>query len=452
MNVRIESNSYLTEEQHQVYQLRDSLERNGGTPMGFLELLAAVVAEKTWTKVPSGVNKEEPFASFAEFIEANPPFGLGSNAENVRVLLQMRHPHEGVPRIREQMAAMRVEVTNLLGPDPERDPITRDARTFGAYDRNGGWIFGLMVARSVQPGTAERPPKSDNHNEYKDFRKVSASKFAEMSGTSAPRVMRFYRAWGRAAADSKVPDFDKLAPGQEIDLPDANLWGDYFTKYEQSTDRRERIAEEAKAAGTSYTEAMKVAKNPAAMRTAILGDPKTAEAARDALLERTELRTAVMEKVMSDPVIRKEATDQNRKAERIEFVRQVATEGKAKTPAGQVIELPTQACQKVSACLAVVEDSEATTETITDAYQTVREVIGETLESDRELQAIEQRTQYLKALRSTAKGIESIDPHQLATVLDDDVRETIRELQQRVNMLAESIAEPNAEALRLVVG
>ncbi|GHB79201.1 hypothetical protein GCM10010377_81540 [Streptomyces viridiviolaceus] len=452
MTVRVESNSYLTEEQHQVYQLRDSLERNGGTPIGFLELLAAVLAEGTWKKVPSGVNRDEPFSSFAEFIEANPPFGLGASVENVRVLLQLRHPHEGVPRIREQMDAMRAEVTRLLGPGPERDPIARDARFFGAYDRNGGWVFGLLVARSVQPGTAERRPNGTQAADDSDFRKVSASRFAEMSGTSAARVMRYYRAWERAAADGKVPGFDKLAPGHEIDLPDASLWGDYFTVYEQSTDRRERIAEEAKAAGTSYTEAMKVAKNPAAMRTAILGDPKTAEAARDALLERTELRTAVVAKAMSDPVIRKEAAAQTRKAERIEFVRQVATGGKAKTPAGQVIELPSQARQKVSACLAAVEDLEATPETITDAYETVREVIEETVESDRDLQAIEQRTQYLKALKSTAKGIESIDPQQLATVLDDDVRQTIRELQQTINMLAESIADPNAEALRLVVG
>lgn len=72
MTVRVESNSYLTEEQHQVYQLRDSLERNGGTPIGFLELLAAVTAEETWKKVPSGVNREEPFNNFSEFIEASP--------------------------------------------------------------------------------------------------------------------------------------------------------------------------------------------------------------------------------------------------------------------------------------------------------------------------------------------------------------------------------------------
>ncbi|MGW8698306.1 hypothetical protein ACWGOK_15500 [Streptomyces eurythermus] len=450
MNVRIESNSYLTEEQHQVYQLRESLERNGGTPIGFLELLAAVVTEGTWKKVPSGVNSEEPFTSFADFIEAKPPFGLGSSVENVRAVLRMRHPHEGVQRIRQQMDAMRAEVTKLLGPDPEDDPITRDAKTFGTYDRNGGWLFGLMVARSVQPGSGNGG--GDAQSAQQNASKVSAKKFAEMAGTSAPRVMRFYRAWERAASDGVVPDFEELIPGQDVALPEAELWGAYFTKYEQSTDRRERIAEEAKAAGTSYTEAMKVAKNPAAMRTAILGDLKTAEAARDALLERPELRTVVMAKVMSDPEIRREAAAETRKAERIEFVRQVATEGKAKTPAGQVVELPSQARERVSACLEMVERPDVTAEAATDAYEVVRGVIEEALESDDELQVSERRSQYLKALKSTAKSLESIDLQQLATVLDDDVRESIVELQRRIAVLAKSVEGASTEGLRLVAG
>lgn len=413
-----------------------------------------MVADGTWQKVPSGVNQDEPFTSFAEFIEAKAPFGLGSSVANVRVLLQMRHPHEGVPRIREQMDAMRGEAAKLPGPDPERDPVARDAKTFGAYDRSGGWVFGLMVARSVEPGSGSGVGQGqETKRNGRNTSKVSAKKFAAMAGTSAPRVMRFYRAWERAAADRKVPGFDELVPGQDVDLPEADLWGNYFTKYEQSTDRRENIAEEAKAAGTSFTEAMKVAKNPAAMRTAILGDPKTAEAARDALLERPELRTAVMAKVLSDPVTRKEAAAQTRNAERAEFVRQVATEGKAKTPAGQVIELPTQARHKVSVCLAAVEDSGATTETITDAYEAVREAIGETLESNQELQTADTRNQYLKALKATVKSIDSIDADQLAALLDDDdVRESVKELQQRVNALVESIDKPHAEGLRLVVG
>ncbi|MGW7260514.1 hypothetical protein [Streptomyces sp. NPDC054834] len=44
------------------------------------------------------------------------------------------------------------------------------------------------------------------------------------------------------------------------------------------------------------------------------------------------------------------------------------------------------------------------------------------------------------------------DPQQLATVIDDDVRESIKQLQQRINALAKSIADPNAEASAPVAG
>ena len=84
MDVRIESNTQLSPEQERVYRLRSALERDGGTPGGFLELLAAVVSDDTWQRVPSGINNDEPFTSFKAFIEAKPPFGLGPHGIGAR--------------------------------------------------------------------------------------------------------------------------------------------------------------------------------------------------------------------------------------------------------------------------------------------------------------------------------------------------------------------------------
>ena len=94
------------------------------------------------------------------------------------------------------------------------DPISCDARDFGAYARTGGWTFALKVARSVRPGgqSADETPK------------VSAREFAELAGCSPERVMRYYKAWDRAADDGLVPHFEILVPGQDIDLPDAEVW------------------------------------------------------------------------------------------------------------------------------------------------------------------------------------------------------------------------------------
>lgn len=449
MTVRVDSNSYLTDDQQRVYQLRDALERNGGTPVGFLELLAAVVIDGTWQKVPSGVNQEEPFSTFADFIEAKPPFGLGANVENVRILLQLRHPHEGVPRIRKQMNKMRAEVHRLLGPDPKSDPITRDAQSFGAHAKAGGWVFGLMVARSVQPnkGNSGDRKSPQRYERSADTRaeKVSATRFAEISGTSHPRVMRYYHAWGRAADAGVVPSAGKLAPGQEIDLPPAETWGTYFSP-QISSDNQENLAAEAEASGTTLKKTVAITENRPALRAAILADPETAEAAHEALMERPEIRVRVMAKVMANPVIRKEAAVETRRAERVDFVRQVAEEGKAKTPAGQVIDLPPEAHGKVAERLVAIEGPQATHEAVTEAYEAVRTLITDTVESDVDLLQQEHRTRYMKALKTTVKSLEAIDPDHLATVIDDDVRESVKHLQEAINALVQGVADPENEA------
>ena len=99
------------------------------------------------------------------------------------------------------------------------NPVERDAHDFGAYARTGGWAFALKVARSVRPGgqSADDTPK------------VSAKEFAELAGCSPERVMRYYKAWDRAADDGLVPHFETLVPGEDVELPDAEAWQTYYS-------------------------------------------------------------------------------------------------------------------------------------------------------------------------------------------------------------------------------
>lgn len=440
MATRVDSNSYLTDEQKQVYQLRVSLERNGGTPVGFLELLAAVVESDTWKKIPSGVNRDGPFDAFTDFIEAKPPFGLDSQIQHVRVLLQLRHPNEGVPHIRERMEQMRRRVMELLGPDPEHDPITRDARSFGAYAEHGSWLFALMVARSAR--NAQSSPSVSGPDDRRggtsspESNKVSFTAFAERAGCGVGRVSRYYKAWERAAEAGIVPRAAKLRPGQEVALPAPETWADYFTLYETSSDRREQLAAEAEAIGTSYKKAVEIASNRPAMRAAILGDPQTAEAAREALLERPEARAAVMALALADPVLRKEVAVETRRAERAEYVQRVLSEGKAKSPGGQVVELSSEARENAAGHLAVAQDSHASADAVTESYEFVQSLIAEAVQADPDLLIREQRTKLGKTLHNTVKSIQSIDPDDLIAFADDSLVTRVTELQQKVNDLA----------------
>jgi hypothetical protein len=444
MDTRVDSNSYLTEEQKQIYQLRASLERNGGTPVGFLELLAAVVADDIWRKIPSGINREEPFDTFADFVEAKPPFGLDSQVEHVRILLQLRHPHEGVSRIRQQMERMRARVIELLGPDPERDPIVRDAQTFGSYAASGGWMFALMVARSVRkggsgfkPGTAVSSVNDPNGMpSTSEVAKVEFKTFAKWARCDVGRVSRYFKAWERASAAGVVPPASDLQPGQEIALPAPETWATYFTFYEATNDKHEHLAEEAEAVGTSYKKAVEITANRPAMRAAILADPQTAEAARDALLERPEARAAIMAKALADPATRKEAAVETRRAERVEYLRRVLSEGKAKTPFGQVIELGPTLRERASEHLVAVQDPNVSAGTVMEAYEFVQDLIGEAVQADPEILVREQRTKLGKTLTSTVKSVASIDPDDLIAFADDTLITSVTELQQKVNELA----------------
>ncbi|MFF9011294.1 hypothetical protein ACF087_36710 [Streptomyces goshikiensis] len=422
MTVRVESNSHLTEDQQRVYQLRTSLERNGGTPGGFLDLLMAVVEEKTWQQVPSDVNVDQPFVSFKEFIEAKPPFGLGHKPDYVLKVLQVPHPNEGVPEIRRRMEAMRVAVRAMLAEDGitgySEEQRDRDIKAWSALDRSGGWWLAFFVACQVSKG-ADGKQTAATHPA-----KISAAEFARRSGTSAERVLRYLQAW-EAAREASVVQLGStdLFPGHEaVDLPDEEVWGRFYSSRRSSTSERSAlVAAAAEVAGIRPTKALEVKENPTALKVAIIADQRTAEAAKQAL----EVRAA-----------------EARRTERVEYIRRVAHDGKAKSSAGLAVDLPAQAKEKAASYVAIVQDEKATPEAVADAYEAVQALIAETVTADPEISIREQRTRFTKAISTTVKSIESIDPDDLVAVADDDLRAALAAAQKRINDLADLISQP----------
>lgn len=104
-----------------------------------------------------------------------------------------------------------------------------DAHEFGLHVRQGGWRLGLLVARNVEPGTGsgDRTDLEPRH----DRAKVSATQFAEASGTSKTRVMRYVTAWEKAAKAGLVPHAAELKHGQNLDLDAAKLpeWSQFYS-------------------------------------------------------------------------------------------------------------------------------------------------------------------------------------------------------------------------------
>lgn len=318
--------------------------------------------------------------------------------------------------------------------DAVDEQVARDARDFGVYARTGGWAFALKVARSVRPGgeTAGETPK------------VSAKRFAELAGCSPERVMRYYKAWDKAADDGMVPHFEALAPGEEIDLPDSDVWLTYYSSRSGATsDRGAAITAAAEAEGIRPTKALEVAENPTALRAAILADPSTAQAARTALLDRLKedpsLQTELARDIARTDELKKAVANETQAASRIGYVRQIVENGQVKTPAGQVIDATAELRAEAERHLSLIDeldDDEDTGEWATEAYDTVKELVVQTVEADPELRVQERRTKFYSSLQKATKVFEELtldDAVDLDAIYEDDMLQRLEDLQQALD-------------------
>ncbi|MFD6999049.1 hypothetical protein ACFWA5_22925 [Streptomyces mirabilis] len=310
------------------------------------------------------------------------------------------------------------------------DPISCDARDFGAYARSGGWTFALKVARSVRPGgqSADETPK------------VSAKEFAELAGCSPERVMRYYKAWDRAADEGLVPHFEVLVPGQDIELPDAEAWQTYYvSRSSASSERGSAITEAAAAEGIRPTKALEVAENPTALRAAILADPSTAQAARAALLDRVKEDPALQAELARDIArtdeLKKAVATETRAADRIGYVRQIAEKGQIRTPAGQTLDAPAELRSEAERHLSLLDEldeGEDTGEWATEAYDTMKNLVVATVEADPELRVQERRTKVYSSLQKATKVFEELTFDDADDIYEDDMVQRLEELQQAI--------------------
>ncbi|MFF9276768.1 hypothetical protein [Streptomyces griseosporeus] len=320
---------------------------------------------------------------------------------------------------------------------PLSDLVARDAREFGAYARTGGWTFALMVARSVRPGGqgAEETPK------------VSAKEFATLAGCSPERVMRYYKAWDRAADDGLVPHFEALAPGQEIELPDADVWLSYYaSRTSAASERGTAIAEAAEAEGIRPTKALEVAENPTALRAAILADPSTARAARQALLDRVredpELQAELARDVVRTDDLKKAVATESRAADRIGYVRQIAESGQIRTPAGQTVQAPAELREEAERHLSLLDEldeGEDPGEWATEAYDTMKGLVAGAVEADPELRVQERRTRFYSSLQKATKAFEELTFDDAQDFYEDDMVQRLEQLQQAIGSCLEAL-------------
>ena len=167
-----------------------------------------------------------------------------------------------------------------------------DAREFGQHVRQGGWRLGLLVARNVEKKNSAHRPVS-----IETGAKVSARWFAETSGVSAAKVLRYLEAWNLAAEQGHVPAADTLSPGTNVDLDVDTLpaWSQFYEAKNTSTRQPEPIKPSIEAVTEAVKSNPEIAKAVAEhveptreqVTKAIRSNPEIEKAARDEAWEMT---------------------------------------------------------------------------------------------------------------------------------------------------------------------
>ncbi|MEU4617306.1 hypothetical protein [Streptomyces umbrinus] len=359
----------------------------------------------------------------------------GAPAGSTHGIVAQATASDGVARATATDVVTQSTANDVVAESAATDVVAQDAREFGAYVRAGGWAFALKVARSVRPGGEAAGETA----------KISAKEFAELAGCSPERVMRYYKAWDKAADDGLVPYFEALAPGQDVELPDSDVWHSYYiSRSSASSDRGTAIAAAAEAEGIRPTKALEVAENPTALRAAILADPSTAKAARAALLDRLKedpsLQTELARDIARTDDLKKAVATETQAASRIGYVRQIVENGQVKTPAGQTIDAPAELRAEAERHLSLIDEldeDEDTGEWATDAYDTVKDLVAQTVQANPELRLQERRTKFYSSLQKATKVFEELtfdDVDDLDTIYEDDMLQRLEELQQAVSM------------------
>ncbi|MEU7040733.1 hypothetical protein AB0A77_06705 [Streptomyces varsoviensis] len=404
----------------------------------------AAASGGTAPALPSPASGQGSVSEQSPGAEQGPVSGRGSGAGQGSAAEQVPADGYGDEDADHAGYAQDAEADDRAAGQGGESAVRRDAREFGEFARTGGWTFALKVARSVRPGGAVAGQADEPEP------KVSAKEFARLAGCSAERVMRFWRAWDRAADDGVVPVFEALTPGVDIDLPDADVWLGYYTSRSSAdSPRGQAISAVAEAEGIRPTKALEVAENPTALRAAILADPGTAQAARHALLDRLEDDPELAQELAKDIArtgeLSKTVASAARATSAVDFVRDVIDSGEMTTPSGERVPAPEHVVAEAKQHLTLIEglDEEDEAPYAADAQKTMRSLVAEAVESDPQLRAHERRSRFQSKVRKAAKAFEELTLDDAADIYEEELLEQLETLQKAV---ADCIAELRAAA------
>lgn len=147
--------------------------------------------------------------------------------------------------------------------------------------------------------------------------------------------------------------------------------------------------------------------------------------------------------------LKKAVATESRAADRIGYVRQIAESGQIKTAAGHTVDAPVDVRQEAERHLSLIdelEDEQDTGEWATEAYDTMKSLVAETVEADPELRVQERRTKFYSSLQRATKVFEELTFDDVQEFVEDDMVQQLEELQQAISTCIAALraTQPNS--------
>jgi hypothetical protein len=167
--------------------------------------------------------------------------------------------------------------------------------------------------------------------------------------------------------------------------------------------------------------------------------------ASKALLESSsydqDLRAALAQAIAEAPDLKKAVANESRISQHLQYVRQIAETGKARTPGGQMIELPNEVMEEARVALSRAEEGKSASErdAISSVYESVHGLVIQSVEDDPSARIIEQRALFQSRIRKATKALEALTSDSPAEAHDPEIVETLIELQRTLSNWIESL-------------
>ncbi|MGR3871102.1 hypothetical protein ACUXZZ_21295 [Streptomyces graminifolii] len=173
----------------------------------------------------------------------------------------------------------------------------------------------------------------------------------------------------------------------------------------------------------------------------------------DRLEDDPGLQIAMAKHISDTTTLKKAVAVETKRADQIEYVRSAVEEGKVKTPAGQIIEIPDDVKAEAERQLMPSNQTlQSGPDEAAAAYDVLHQFVAKAVDSNPQVNVQERRAKLHGRVRSASKAFEQLSLDEVDELFDEELVESLEQLQGFIaaclQNLKEAAQRPTLRAVR----